>query len=85
MKNIGYEDREKLDDLGTALGCGVIAIPVALLVACIGMGIAFGAEWGFVGASLVMLGSAIWIIASAKVGGRKIIRKYEAKGEDDDK
>lgn len=85
MKNIGYEDREKLDNLSTALGCGVIVVPVALLVACVGIGIAFGAAWGFVGASLVMLGSAIWLIASAKSAGRKIVRKYEEKGEGDDK
>lgn len=67
----------------TLIGCVLVIIPFAMLVASIAVGFIFGAGFGFLAFFCCLLAVCIWFIFAAKMNMRKA-KKAAEKEQDDD-
>lgn len=67
----------------TLIGCVLVIIPFAMLVASIAVGFIFGAGFGFLAFFCCLLAVCIWFIFAAKMNMRKA-KKTAEKEQDDD-
>lgn len=65
------------------VGCALLIVPLAILVASIAIGFIFGAGYGFLTFSCFLLIVCIWFIYLAKISMHKA-KKVAKKERDDD-
>lgn len=76
--------KEEFEDASmTLIGCVLVIIPFAMLVASIAVGFIFGAGFGFLAFFCCLLAVCIWFILAAKFNMRKA-KKAAEKEQDDD-
>lgn len=79
-----FKTEEELEDASDMLlGCALLIVPFAMLVASIGVGFIFGAGYGFLAFFCFLMFVCIWFIHVAKVALRKT-KKAAEKEQDDD-
>lgn len=67
----------------TLIGCALLIVPFAMLVASIAIGFIFGAGYGFLAFFCCMLSACIWFIYLAKVSMYKAKKAAEKERDDD--
>lgn len=67
----------------TMIGCVLVIIPFAMLVASIAVGFIFGAGFGFLTFFCCLLAACIWFICTAKFNMRKAKKLAEKEQGDD--
>lgn len=82
MKEFKTEEEYEEASL-TLIGCALLIVPFAMLVASIAIGFIFGAGYGFLAFFCCMLSACIWLIYLAKVNMHKA-KKVAEKERDDD-
>ena len=82
MKEFKTEE-EYEEASSTLIGCALLIVPFAMLVASIAIGFIFGAGYGFLAFFCCMLSVCIWFIYLAKVSMHKA-KKMAEKEQDDD-
>lgn len=82
MKEFKTEE-EYEEASSTLIGCALLIVPFAMLVASIAIGFIFGAGYGFLAFFCCMLSACIWFIYLAKVSMHKA-KKAAEKEQDDD-
>lgn len=65
------------------VGCALLIVPFAMLVASIAIGFIFGAGYGFLAFFCFLLSACIWFIYLSKVNKHKA-KKAAGKERDDD-
>lgn len=76
--------KEEYEEASSMLvGCALLIVPLAMLVASIAIGFIFGAGYGFMAFSCFLLIVCIWFIYSAKISMHKA-KKAAKKEQDDD-
>ena len=76
--------KEDFEDASmTLIGCVLVIIPFAMLVASIAVGFIFGAGFGFLAFFCCLLTVCIWFILVARFNMRKA-KKAAEKEQDDD-
>lgn len=76
--------KEELEDASSMLvGCALLIVPFAMLVASIAVGFIFGAGYGFLAFSCFLLIVCIYFIYAAKLSMRKA-KCAAGKEQDDD-
>lgn len=79
-----FKTEEELKDASDMLlGCALLIVPFAMLVASIAVGFIFGAGYGFLAFFCFLMFVCIWFIYVAKVALRKA-KKASEKEQDDD-
>lgn len=76
-------DEEYEEASSTLVGCALLIVPFAMLVASIAIGFIFGAGYGFLAFFCFLLSVCIWFIYLAKVSMYKA-KKAAGKERDDD-
>lgn len=82
MKKLKTEE-EYEEASSMLIGCALLIVPFAMLVASIAIGFIFGAGYGFLAFFCCMLSACIWFIYLAKVSMYKA-KKAAEKEQDDD-
>ena len=82
MKEFKTEE-EYEEASSTLIGCALLIVPFAMLVASIAIGFIFGAGYGFLAFFCCLLAACIWFICAAKFNMRKA-KKLAEKEQDDD-
>lgn len=67
----------------TLIGCALVIIPFAMLVASIAVGFIFGAGFGFLAFFCCLLAVCIWFILVARFNMRKAKKAAEKEQGDD--
>lgn len=76
--------KEEYEEVSSMLvGCALLIVPLAMLVASIAIGFIFGAGYGFLAFSCFLLIVCIWFIYLAKISVHKA-KKAAKKERDDD-
>lgn len=76
--------KEEFEDASTTLlGCALVTIPFAMLVASIAVGFIFGAGFGFLAFFCCLLAVCIWFILAARFNMRKAKKAAEKEQGDD--
>ena len=76
--------KEEYEEASSMLvGCALLIVPLAMLVASIAVGFIFGAGYGFMAFSCFLLIVCIWFIYLAKISMHKA-KKAAKKERDDD-
>lgn len=76
--------KEEYEEASSMLvGCALLIVPLAILVASIAIGFIFGAGYGFLAFSCFLLIVCIWFICLAKISMHKA-KKAAKKEQDDD-
>lgn len=79
-----FKTEEELEDASDMLlGCALLIVPFAMLVASIAVGFIFGAGYGFLSFFCFLMFVCIWFIHVAKLALRKA-KKAAEKEQDDD-
>lgn len=79
-----FKTKEEYEETSSVLvGCALLIVPLAMLVASIAIGFIFGAGYGFLAFSCFRLSVCIWFIYLAKVSMHKA-KKAAGKERDDD-
>lgn len=79
-----FKTEEELEDASDMLlGCALLIVPFAMLVASIAVGFIFGAGYGFLAFFCFLMFACIWFIHVAKVALRKA-KKAAGKERDYD-
>ena len=79
-----FKTEEELEDASDMLlGCALLIVPFAILVASIAVGFIFGAGYGFLAFFCFLMFVCIWFIHVAKLALRKA-KKAAEKEQDDD-
>lgn len=65
------------------VGCALLIVPFAMLVASIAIGFIFGAGYGFLAFFCCLLSACIWFIYLAKVSMHKAKKAAEKERDDD--
>lgn len=79
-----FKTEEELEDASDMLlGCALLIVSFAMLVASIAVGFIFGAGYGFLAFFCFLMFVCIWFIRVAKVTLRKA-KKAAEKEQDDD-
>lgn len=79
-----FKTKEELEDASDMLlGCALLIVPFAMLVASIAVGFIFGAGYGFLAFFCFLMFVCIWFIHVAKLSLRKA-KKAAEKEQDDD-
>lgn len=79
-----FKTEEELEDASDVLlGCALLIVPFAMLVASIAVGFIFGAGYGFLAFFCFLMFVYIWFIHVAKLALRKA-KKAAEKEQDDD-
>ena len=76
--------KEEFEDASmTLIGCVLVIIPFAMLVASIAVGFIFGAGFGFLAFFCCLLAVCIWFILAARFNMRKAKKAAEKEQGDD--
>lgn len=79
-----FKTEEELEDASDMLlGCALLVVPFAMLVASIAIGFIFGAGYGFLAFFCFLMSACIWFIYLAKVSMHKA-KKAAGEERDDD-
>lgn len=79
-----FKTEEEYEEASSMLvGCALLIVPLAMLVASIAIGFIFGAGYGFLAFSCFLLIVCIYCICAAKISMHKA-KKAAGKERDDD-
>ncbi len=80
----GFKTEEEYEEASSMLvGCALLIVPFAMLVASIAIGFIFGAGYGFLAFSCFLLIVCIWFIYLAKASMHKAKKMTEKERDDD--
>lgn len=82
MKELKTKEEFEEASIGL-IGCVLMIIPFAMLVASIAVGLIFGAGFGFLAFFCFLLAVCIWFICAAKFNMRKAKKAAEKEQGDD--
>lgn len=82
MKELKTKEEFEEASMGL-IGCVLVIIPFAMLVASIAIGFIFGAGFGFLAFFCCLLAVCIWFILAAKFNMRKAKKAAEKEQGDD--
>jgi uncharacterized membrane protein YdjX (TVP38/TMEM64 family) len=76
--------KEEYEEASSMLvGCALLIVPLAMLVASIAIGFIFGAGYGFLAFFCCLLSACIWFIYLAKISMHKAKKAAEKERDDD--
>lgn len=79
-----FKTKEEYEEASSMLvGCALLIVPLAMLVASIAIGFIFGAGYGFLAFFCFLLSACIWFIYLAKVSMYKAKKAAEKERDDD--
>lgn len=79
-----FKTKEEYEEASSMLmGCALLVVPFAMLVASIAVGFIFGAGYGFLAFSCFLLAWCIWFIYLAKASMYKAKKAAEKERDDD--
>ena len=79
-----FKTKEEYEEASSTLvGCALLIVQLAMLVASIAIGFIFGAGYGFLAFFCFLLSACIWFIYLAKVSMRKAKKAAEKEWNDD--
>lgn len=79
-----FKTKEEYEEASSMLvGCALLIVPLAMLVASIAIGFIFGAGYGFLAFFCFLLSACIWFIYLAKVSMHKAKKAAEKEWNDD--
>lgn len=79
-----FKTNEEYEKASSVLvGCALLIVPLAMLVASIAVGFIFGAGYGFLAFSCFLLTVCIWFIYAAKLSMHKAKKAAEKERDDD--
>lgn len=79
-----FKTKEEYEEASSTLvGCALLIVPLAMLVASIAIGFIFGVGYGFLAFFCFLLSACIWFIYLAKVSMHKAKKAAEKEWNDD--